>query len=237
MTEPMNPSINQNPGFIPQVQPNQGQKKPYKTIKLWKEVLILLAFTFGIFSLGIYIGNTYFWNQFDKTPILEKEYQSAMEKVKQNPDSATSHVDFGWALFQKGQYNEALAEYKKATELDEKNFKAYLNLGIAYQQVDKIDIAITTLQKAVELAPKSYEAHYYLGLAYQSNDKLDQALEELQLAEKLHPGSTKIIYDIGQLHEKMGSVDEAKKDYQDALNFDPQFALAQEALSRLGGVK
>ncbi|MEA4901132.1 tetratricopeptide repeat protein [Desulfitobacterium sp.] len=227
MTDPNNPSINQaSGGFI-----------PYKTIKLWKEVLILLVFTLGLFSIGIFIGNTYFWNQFDQTPLLDKQYQSAMEKVKQNPDSAANHVDFGWALFQKGQYNEALAEYKKATELDEKNFQAYLNLGIAYQQVDKIDIAITTLQKAIELAPKSYEAHYYLGLSYQRNGKLDQALEELFLADKLHPGSTKIIYDIGQLHEKMGSLEEAKKDYQDALNFDPQYTLAQEALSRLGGVK
>ncbi len=238
MTEPMNPSINQNLGFNPQVQHNRAQNpKPYKTIKLWKEVLILLACTLSIFSLGLYIGNHYFWNQFDKTPILEKQYQSAMEKVKQNPGSASNHVDFGWALFQKGQYNEALAEYKKATELDDKNFRAYLNLGIAYKQVEKMDIAISTLQKAVELSPKSYEAHYYLGLAYQLNNKLDQAVQELELSDKLHPGSTQIIYDIGQTREKMGNIEEAKKEYQSALQFDPQFAKAQEALSRLGGVK
>lgn len=218
-----------------QIQSNVVPSISYKTIKLWKGILVLIGFTLLLFAMGTFIGYKFFWNQFDKTPLLEKQYQSAMEKVKQNPNSASNHVDFGWALFQKGQYNEALAEYKKATELDEKNFKAYLNLAIAYSQVEKTDIAITTFQKAIELNPKSSEAHYYLGKTYEKNEKIDLALQELQISEQLNPGSTQIIYDIGQIHEKKGMIAEAKKDYSDALGFDPKFAKAQEALDRLGG--
>lgn len=211
--------------------------KPYKTIKLWKELVILLGCALIIFAAGQYVGIKYFWNQFDKTPLAEKQYQGALAKVKSTPNDPNSHIDLGWALFQKGQYNEALAEYKKATELDEKNFRAYLNLGLAYRQVEKMDIAITSLQKAVELNPKSYEAHYYLGLTYQTNGKNDQALAELQVADKLHPGSSQIIYDIGQTKEKMGDLDGAKYEYNFALQYDPNFAKAKDALSRLGGGK
>lgn len=226
MSEPLQPAINQplNP-------------KPFKTIKLWKEVLIVLGCALIIFGAGQYVGMKYFWNQYDATPLTERQYQGAVAKVKSTPNDPNSHIDLGWALFQKGQYNEALAEYKKATELDDKNSRAYLNLGIAYKQVEKMDIAITSLQKAIELNPKSYEAHYYLGLTFQTNGKLNQAVEELQVADKLHPGSSQIMFDIGQTKEKMGDVEGAKSEYNYSLQYDPNFAKSKDALSRLGGGK
>lgn len=211
--------------------------KPYKTIKLWKEIVIIVGCALIVFTAGQFLGMKYFWNQFDKTPLAEKQYESALSKVKSTPNDPNSHIDLGWALFQKGQYNEALAEYKKATELDDKNSRAYLNLGITYRQVQKIDIAISSLQKAIELNPKSFEAHYYLGLTYQTNGKLDQAVEELQLADKLHPGSSQIMYDIGQTKEKLGDVQGAKNEYNYALQYDPNFTKVKDALSRLGGAK
>lgn len=228
MSEPLQPILNQ---------PFINNTKPIKTIKLWKEVLIILGCALIVFSAGQYVGKKYFWNQFDKTPLVEKQYQSALTKVKQTPNDPNSHIDYGWALYQKGQYNEALAEYKKATDLDDKNFRAYLNLGIAYRQVEKKDIAASTFQKAIELSPKSYEAHYYLGLTFQTNGKLDQAIQELELADKLHPGSSQIMYDIGQTKEKMGDSLGAQSEYKYALQYDPNFSKAQEALSRLGGSK
>ncbi|WP_434511993.1 tetratricopeptide repeat protein [Desulfitobacterium sp. AusDCA] len=211
--------------------------KTYKTIKLWKELVILLGCVLIIFAAGQFIGKKYFWNQYDKIPLAEKQYESALSKVKSSPNDPNSYIDLGWALFQKGQYNEALAQYKKATELDDKNFRAYLNLGIAYRKVEKTDIAISSLQKAIEFNPKSYEAHYYLGLTYQVNGKLDQAVEELQSADRLHPGSSQIMYDIGQTKEKLGDVQGAKGEYNYALQYDPNFTKAKDALSRLGGGK
>lgn len=211
--------------------------KSFKTIKLWKELVIIVGFTLTIFGAGQFIGVKFFWNQFDKTPLVEKQYQHALVKVKETPNNPDSHIDLGWALYQKGQYNEALAEYKKATVLDDKNPRAYLNLGITYRKVEKKDIAITSFQKAIELNPKSYEAHYYLGLTYQSSGKFDQAIQELQLADKIHPGSSQIIYDIGQSKEKNGDIEGAKTDYNYALQYDPNFAKAKDALNRLGGAK
>ncbi len=211
--------------------------KPFKTIKLWKELVILVGFTLALFTAGQYIGKNFFWNQFSKTPLVEVQYQGALVKVKDTPNDPNSHIDLGWALYQKGQYNEALAEYKKATVLDDKNYRAYLNLGITYRQVEKKDIAITSFLKAIEINPKSYEAHYYLGLTYQSNGKFDQAIQELQTADQLNPGSSQIIFDIGQTKEKSGDIKGAKDEYNYALEYDPKFAKATAAINRLGGTK
>lgn len=208
--------------------------KPVKSSKLWQLILFTIVFAALVFMVGVTIGNKFFWNQFDRTPIADRQYKTALDKVKVNPTSADSHVALGWALFQKGQYNDALAEYQKALSLDDKNFMANLNLGLAYRQVNKNDLAVSTFQKTVALAPKSFEAHYYLGLSYQQVSKLQDSLDELNLAYKLNPGSTDVIYDIGQCYEKMGKLDDAKKQYNAVLEFDPNFVKAKDALKRLG---
>ncbi|MHB1654013.1 MAG: tetratricopeptide repeat protein [Desulfitobacteriaceae bacterium] len=212
----------------------RGQKGK-KPLKFWQGLIVIILVGIVVFWGGETVGKAFFWNQFDQTPLMERQYKNALEKVRQNPNSAPNHVELGWSLFQKGQYNDALAEYKKAIDLDDKNYRAYYDLGLAYRQVEKYDLAISSLQKALEIAPKSFEAHYDLGLAYQHNGKFEQALQEFQLAYKLNPGSTEIIYSIGQVYEKMGKIDEAKYQYQSALEFDPKFTKAKEALSRLGG--
>lgn len=217
----------------PIVTPNQ----PFKTIKLWKELVILVGFALIIFGVGQFVGAKFFWNQFDKTPLVDRAYESALAKAKQAPTDPYSHINLGWALLQKGKYNEAIVEYKKATELDDKNSQAYLNLGLAYQKVQKYDIAITNFQKVIELSPKGYEAHYYLGLTYQSTAKYDLALQQLGIADQLNPGSSQIIYDTAQTKEKMGNIAGAKSDYNYVLQYDPNFTKATDALKRLGGAK
>lgn len=211
-----------------------GQKRKHP-LKFWQGLIVIMLVGIIVFWGGEMLGKAFFWNQFDQTPLMERQYKNALEKVRQNPNSAANHVELGWSLFQKGQYNDALAEYKKAIDLDDKNYRAYYDLGLAYRQVEKYDLAISSLQKALEIAPKSFEAHYDLGLVYQHNGKLEQALQELQLAYKLNPGSTEIIYSMGQVYEKMNNIAEAKYQYQSALEFDPKFTKAKEALSRLGG--
>ncbi len=217
------------------VSPEYPPGAPGKNLKLWQVVLILAVVAVGVFAGGVTLGKLFFWNQFDRTPLAERQYRTALQKVNENPSNPDYHVELGWALFQKNQYNDALAEYKKALDLNDKHFQANLNLGIAYQEVGKNDLALTAFQKTVEIAPKSFEAHYYLGLSYREAGKLQESLDELQLAYKLNPGSTDLIFAIGQTYEKMGRMDDAKFQYKSALEFDPKFIKAQDALNRLGG--
>ena len=212
-----------------------GGQKGKKPLKFWQGMIVIILVAIVFFWSGEMVGKALYWNQFDQTPLMERQYKNALEKVRQNPNSAPNHVELGWSLFQKGQYNDALAEYKKAIDLDDKNYRAIYYSGLAYRQVEKYDLAISSLQKALEIAPKSFEAHYDLGLLYQHNGKFEQALQEFKLAYKLNPGSTEIIYNLGQVYEKMGKIDEAKYHYQSALEFDPKFTKAKEALNRLGG--
>ena len=194
--------------------------------------LIVIA-TLAFYFLFNGIGQAFFWNTYDRRPPQERAYEAALKRVKENPESADAHVALGWALFQKGQYNEALASYKRATDLDPKHFKAHYNLGLAYAKVEKWDRATDQFERAIEISPNNFQPHYDLGLAYRALGKLDDALQELNLAYKLNPGSVDIIYALGQVYEQQGDQASAAQQYQAALTLDPNYGKAAEALKKL----
>ncbi len=69
-------------------------------------------------------------------------------------------------LFQKGQYEEAIVNYKKAIDVNVSFFDAYYNLSLVYAQVNQIDDAIACLKKAAGLRANDASVHNNLGVLY-----------------------------------------------------------------------
>ena len=63
----------------------------------------------------------------------------------------------------KRDYDEAIACFRKAIELDPKDAMAHNNLGDALRQKGQVDEAIACYRKAIELDPKYAAAHCNLG--------------------------------------------------------------------------
>ena len=213
------------------------QVRPSKPVHPVVAYLIIIAFAATMFVIGVIIGKAFFWENYDTTPIADRIIEVAKQKVAQDPKNPKNYVDLGWGYFKKKDYNNALAQYKKAIDLDKKYYPAYLNLGILYIETGKYDLAVNTLKQAVALQPKSSNAHLNLGIAYNKLGKYNEALKELKQAYDLAPGSVQIIYEMGVAYEKMGKIEEAKYQYQSALEFDPKFEDAKKALERLNKSK
>jgi len=67
------------------------------------------------------------------------------------------HVDTGKAFYERGMYDEAIAQYTKAIETYPSNAQAYAQRGAAYQKrdnTDDLDKGIADLEKALELSKK-----------------------------------------------------------------------------------
>ncbi len=60
----------------------------------------------------------------------------------------------GLALFNRGNYEEAIAHFEKATSLDPEFAKAYLYLGRSYANLGKWREAIVPLRSAYRLSPE-----------------------------------------------------------------------------------
>ena len=196
---------------------------------------VIAVSTIVFFLIGILVGKTFFWENWDKRADVEKKLDIASQKVKTNPKDPQNHVDLGWAYLQNQRFNEAVTEYKNALNLDKNFFPAYFNLGLAYMQVKKYDLSIEAFKKALSIQPKSAQVKLNLGIVYNETGKYDAALKELKDAYELNRGSTDVIYEIGRTYEKLGKKDEALYQYQSALSFTPGDKRVQEAIQRLTG--
>ena len=81
--------------------------------------------------------------------------------------AAVQHNDRGVALTTEGGYDEAIAEFSKAIELEPEYVVAYSNRGYAYGLKGEWDIAIADFDKAIELAPDYVLAYNNRGYAYE----------------------------------------------------------------------
>ncbi len=202
-------------------------------IKPLKAYAILVSYTLVLFVIGIMIGKLFFWGNYNKQPLADRQISANQQKLKVNPKDPKALTDLGWAYFQKNDYNQALAYYKQALDQDKNYYPAHLNLGLAYMQVKKYDLAVESFKTAISISPKAATAHVNLGLAYNQLQKYADAVKELDLANKANPGSVEVMYELGFAYEKLEKYEDAATQYTAALKFNPKYTKAQEALARI----
>ncbi|MCK5138880.1 MAG: tetratricopeptide repeat protein [Thermodesulfovibrionia bacterium] len=77
-----------------------------------------------------------------------------------------AHLNFGYALYKKGDYREAEKTLKESLiKYPESSRPAYI-LGLVYINLGRIEEAIDVLNKTVDLVPDYIDAHWELANAY-----------------------------------------------------------------------
>jgi TolB-like protein/Tfp pilus assembly protein PilF len=113
-----------------------------------------------------------------------REFERAVEL---NPNYPTAHQWYGSsALASLGRFDEAIAQLKKAIELDPLSLVINSDLGNTYYRARRYDDAIAQLRKTIDLDPGFYYAHWNLGSALAAKGSIDRAIEEYQKARELN---------------------------------------------------
>jgi TolB-like protein/Flp pilus assembly protein TadD len=103
-----------------------------------------------------------------------------------NPNYATAHQWYGvQPLTALGRFDEAIAEGKRAIELDPLSLVNNADLGWILMEAGRYGEAISQLRKALEIDPTFYPAHYNLGVALQLKGDLGGAISEYMKAQEL----------------------------------------------------
>lgn len=80
--------------------------------------------------------------------------------------SKTRDFDRGQQSFRNGDWQEAVAYFKKAVAEDAKNAEAYNLMGYSYRRMGEADPAFAAYAKALDLEPNHRGANEYLGETY-----------------------------------------------------------------------
>lgn len=142
------------------------------------------------------------------------DYAGATREFKRaillNPNDATAHHWFADSTLEPtGQGDHAIAEMKRALELDPLSLIINTNLGAACMYAGHLDEAVTQLRKAVEMDGSFPFARWNLAQALQLQGNIPAAIAEYQKAIALSNDPLALGL-LGQLFGTLGRKDEAR---------------------------
>lgn len=152
-------------------------------------------------SLG-YADLAYEWD----VAAADREFRRALEL---RPGYATGHQFYAYSLTVMGNLSEAIAERKKAVELDPINPLMASALGEAYYQARQFDRTIEQNQRALELDPTYAIALVNIGRAYQQKGMHRQAQAAFQKILSFAPDDPAILALLGHEYAVSGRRSEA----------------------------
>ena len=124
---------------------------------------------------------------------------------------AVQHMQAGIAADKQRQFDVAIAEFRKVSELEPTFADGFISLGQAYMEKHDLASAVSPLKRALELNPDSAPAHQLLGYALLSQGYAALAIPHLQkVNDKTGLGIAQI--QTGQLPEAIANLQAALAD-------------------------
>ena len=131
----------------------------------------------------------------------EKEYKRSIEL---NPRYATAHQWYSGCLEVMGRRNEAMAERKRARELEPLNLTINFALGLTFYYDRDYDQAIEQFQKTLELDQNFPAVLTFLPAAYEQKGNYDKAIAEFKKAVLLQGANAESSFSLSGLGHVYG---------------------------------
>ena len=123
---------------------------------------------------------------------MEGDYERAVELYQSSLElypTAEAHTFLGWTYHFQGKLNDAIAECKRAIEIDPEFGNPYNDIGAYLIELQRFDEAIPWLERAA--TAKRYDARHFpyfnLGRVYVAKGLIARARGYFQQALKLEP--------------------------------------------------
>lgn len=164
--------------------------------------------------------------------MTEEELEAARKKQAEQKKKAAEleavrgSFEEAIALYNAGQYEQAIEGFKKVLEVDKEQPSVWGNLAAAYAKMEQYDLALENYQTAVTMEPENSAFYQNMGSIYaaQGNDEKARELYEkaASLAVNLSPRDAATnYYNMGVTYINSGKNDEAKEALQKAIEIDP----------------
>ena len=141
------------------------------------------------------------------------------------PDAAAPQQAWGRFLYAQKRYDEAIAAYRRAIEIDPKTVGVRIDLADLYVTVKRDPATAEPLYRAaLALAPEHAGARYALGNALMLRGRLDEARTELLSAAEKSPNNPLPWHLLGVVEAGRGDTAAALADFDRALRIAPRFA-------------
>jgi Tfp pilus assembly protein PilF len=159
------------------------------------------------------------------------------QNISVAPDNKWALNNLGWAYFDTGQVDKAIATFSRAAQLDptEEHVQARDNLGVALAKAGRLPEALASFDKALRLTPRNADAHANRAMVLVRTGRLDEAVAEYQAALRLGLSAqltAETRTNLGTIFLQRGAIADAIAQYSEALRLSPHYALAHLNLAK-----
>ena len=117
---------------------------------------------------------------------------------------AIAHHWYAILLAVMGRSEEAIAQQKRAQELEPLSLFINKNLGTILFYARQFDQAVQQYRETLELDPSFSQAHFFLGLAYEGLGRYDDAITEFETAMAAARENTVMLGALGRTYARAG---------------------------------
>ncbi|MGY6562641.1 MAG: tetratricopeptide repeat protein [Luteibaculaceae bacterium] len=170
------------------------------------------------------------WNKLAEIEFYLRNYKEAFRYInaslKVNPDQAFGYMLKGHIYRETGDSALAASSFKTATEVDPKNYNAFLMLGRLYEG-RKGNLAVEYYNSAIELRPNLVEPRYAKAMYLQNNGRFAEAMETYRQIIEIEPKISLPFYNRGFIYlTEFDSLDLAIESFSEAILREPTYAEA-----------
>ena len=146
------------------------------------------------------------------------------DSVQKSPAKFRPNLNLGFALFDAGNIDGAISQYKKALKFKPGDVDTMNHLANALFQKGFIEAAINYYLQSLKINPNQTEVHLDLGKIRAQQKAFDQAINHFNRALELDPKSAFAYNNLGNVLAEKGLLDEAIDVFHKALELDPNYA-------------
>ena len=136
----------------------------------------------------------------------------AFQRALSIREEAMTYNNMGNAYGVKGTFEQALAAYRRAVDLNPQYAEAWKNLGVTAMLAGEPAAAAEGFRQAALLLPEDREARFNLGVALEKSGKPDEAAQAYRRSAAL--GNTKALFNLGTVLQTQGKSEDAVTAYE-----------------------
>ncbi len=155
------------------------------------------------------------------------------DELAKKPNNSELHFLMGASKKSLGKSQEALLEFQRAVELDDKNQKAWEQIGDLLMNRMDYKGAEKAFLKSSDLNPSSAPTWEGLAQTYLIQQKAAQAETAYEKLLSIEPNNVTAIYNLGLLQNGSNKKDAARESFKKVIALNPNYA---EAYNNLGAI-
>jgi tetratricopeptide (TPR) repeat protein len=179
-----------------------------------------------------------------------EEALTTCNEILEIDTNAEVYYNMGYIFSVRGNLEEALKNFRKATLINNQHARAFKQMGLIYHKLGRSDEAENCLEHAAQihlnqnqeneaeeilntvlaLRPDTTNVYNSLGIIYRRQGRFEESVMAYKKAMLVHPNDENIYFNLARAHLELNDAHSAADSLRKAISLNPEFAPARDLL-------